>query len=69
MLQANTVVQMYALKHPDYTFQAWHVFVAYIIATWVACLLVCFFNRGMPWLSQAGIFFLLAGFFITVIVV
>lgn len=60
---------MYALKHPDYTFQAWHVFVAYAIATWIACLLVCFCNRAMPWMSKVGIFCLIAGFFITVIVV
>lgn len=66
--QANTVVQMYALKHADYTFAAWHVFVAYVITTWVACLLVCFCNRAMPGMSQAGIFFIIAGFFVTIIV-
>ncbi len=58
---------MYALKHPEYISQPWHVFITYIIATWMACLSVCFFNRAMPYLNQAGIFFLLAGFFITLI--
>lgn len=64
----NTVVQMYALNHPDFVAGRWHVFVVYVIVTWLACLSVCFFNRAMPWLNTAGIFFILAGFLITVIV-
>jgi choline transport protein len=67
--QSNTVIQMYALKHPDYVSEPWHVFVTYIITTWIACLIVCFFNKAMPYLNQIGIFFILAGFFITLIVV
>ena len=59
----------YALKHPDFTPQAWHVFVTYIIATWTACAMVCLFNRAMPYLNEIGIFFVLAGFVITIIVV
>ncbi|KAI0134052.1 amino acid/polyamine transporter I [Xylariales sp. AK1849] len=64
----NTVVQMYSLNHADFEAKAWHVFIAYILVTWVACLSVCFFNRAMPFLNNLGIFFILAGFFITVIV-
>lgn len=59
---------MYALKHPEFTAEAWHVFVTYVITTWIACALVCCFNKGMPYLNQIGIFFILAGFFITIIV-
>ena len=64
----NTVVQMYALNHPDFVAERWHVFVAYVIVTWLACLSVCFFNRAMPMLNNAGIVFIIAGFFITIIV-
>lgn len=66
---SNTIVQMYALQHPDYVFQAWHVFVTYIITTIIACVAVCCFNKAMPYLNHAGIFFILAGFLITIIVV
>lgn len=66
---SNTIVQMYALTHADYVPQPWHVFVTYIIATWIACLAVCFFNSAMPHLNKLGIFFILAGFIITLIVV
>ncbi|OCT48563.1 putative choline transport protein [Cladophialophora carrionii] len=66
---SNTVVQMYALKHPDFVSKPWHVFVTYIIVTWIACLIVCFFNEAMPRLNSIGIFFILAGFLITIVVV
>lgn len=59
----------YALKHPTLTVQPWQVFVTYIITTWLACAIVCLFNRAMPYLSQVGMFFILAGFVITIIVV
>lgn len=55
---------MYAVHHPDFVAQPWHVFVAYIIITWMACLSVCFANKIMPHLNGIGIFFILAGVFI-----
>lgn len=59
----------YALNHPGFQVQPWQVFVTYVIATWSACAIVCTCNRAMPYLNQVGIFFILAGFLITVIVV
>lgn len=67
--QHSNVCDRYALKHPDFVSEKWHVFVTYIIVTWIACLIVCFFNTAMPHLNTAGIFFILAGFIITLIVV
>lgn len=67
--QSNTIVQMYALQHPEFVAEAWHVFVTYIITTLVACFVVCAFNKAMPYLNHAGIFFILGGFIITLIVV
>ncbi|KAK6200736.1 hypothetical protein LQW54_009540 [Pestalotiopsis sp. IQ-011] len=64
----STVVQMYALNHPDFVADNWHVFVVYIIVTWAACLSVCFFNRAMPYLNNIGIFFILVGFLVTIVV-
>ncbi|OCT51456.1 putative choline transport protein [Cladophialophora carrionii] len=66
---ANTFVQMYALEHPDLEVQRWHVFVTYLIVTWLGCLSVCFFNRAMPYLNTIGIILILAGLLVTVIVV
>jgi len=65
----NTVVQMYAVTHPEFEAKAWHVFVAYIVATWIACSTVCLFNSAMPHMNSVGIFLILVGFFITVVVV
>lgn len=64
----STIVQMYALNHPDFVAESWHVFIVYIIVTWAACLSVCFFNRAMPYLNNIGIFFILSGFLITIVV-
>lgn len=60
---------MYALNHPDFTAQPWHVFVVYVITIWLACLLVCTANSAMPWLNNLGILTIIAGFFITIIAV
>lgn len=69
LIFANTIVQMYALKHPGFVAQPWHVFVTYVIATWLACAVVCSFNRFMPYLTQIGMFFIFAGFIITIVTV
>ncbi|OLN97360.1 Choline transport protein 4 [Colletotrichum chlorophyti] len=65
----NTVVQMYALNHAGFEARPWHVFVVYIIATWFACAMVCLANGAMPRINDFGVFAILAGFLITVIVV
>jgi amino acid transporter len=65
----NTVVQMYALNHPGFVAQPWHVFIVYIIATWFACAAVCLANRAMPLVNNFGVFIILVGFVITITVV
>ncbi|KAK2018112.1 amino acid permease [Colletotrichum eremochloae] len=65
----NTVVQMYALNHAGFEAKPWHVFIVYIIATWLACAMVCLANSAMPRINDFGVFAILAGFLITVIVV
>ncbi|KAL6246315.1 hypothetical protein RBB50_006551 [Rhinocladiella similis] len=66
---ANTIVQMYGVTHSDFEAKQWHVFVTYLIATWIACACVCLFNSGMPHLNTVGIVLILSGFFITIVVV
>ncbi|KAF7562833.1 hypothetical protein G7046_g1292 [Stylonectria norvegica] len=65
----NTVVQMYALNHAGFEAKPWHVFVAYILSTWLACAAVCLANSAMPKLNQIGVFAVLGGFLVTIIVV
>jgi choline transport protein len=59
---------MYALFHPDFVIQKWHVFVAYLICTWMCCLIVALANRALPTIESLGGFLVLAGFLISVLV-
>lgn len=65
----NQLVSMYALFHPEFVAKAWHVFVTYIIVTWICCTAVLFGNRGLPAISNVGMFLILAGVFVTIVVV
>ncbi|KAF3798267.1 Choline transport protein [Colletotrichum gloeosporioides] len=65
----NTVVQMYALNHDGFEAKPWHVFIVYIIATWLACAVVCLANSALPRINDFGVFAIIAGFFITIVTV
>ncbi|CAG9982781.1 unnamed protein product [Clonostachys byssicola] len=65
---SSSILQIYALKHPDYTVKEVHVFIVYVITTWLACFSVCFAGRAMPMLNQFGIYWLLSGLVITIVV-
>lgn len=65
----NSAVQMYAIHHPGFTAQSWHVFVVYVIFTWVACFAVIFGSALMPALNKGGAFCVVAFFVVTVVVV
>jgi amino acid transporter len=65
---ANQVISMYGLFHPDYAYERWHVFIVYLIYTWVACFLVMYANRALPTLTNVGLFLILAGCFVTIMV-
>ncbi|KAF2119309.1 choline transporter [Lophiotrema nucula] len=65
---ANQLVSMYGLFHGEFAWQRWNVFIAYIIITWLACAVVLFANRALPTVTTVGLFFILAGVFITIMV-
>lgn len=65
---ANQIISMWGLFHPTYTSQRWHVFVTYLIITWSCCACVLFANRALPAVNQLGLFFILAGVLITILV-
>jgi choline transport protein len=68
-IEASVCVQMYAVFHPDLVIQAWHTYVTYILLT-IVCVAFCiFFNRLIPKLQDAGLFLIVGGGLITIIVV
>ncbi|KAH8594553.1 amino acid/polyamine transporter I [Bisporella sp. PMI_857] len=65
---SNIAVAMYGLYHPGYTPERWHIFIGYLITTWIACCIVLFWHYGLPLLNNIGLFFILGGVLITVLV-
>jgi amino acid transporter len=68
LILANQAVSMWGLFHPEYAPERWNVFVAYLIITWVCCSIVLFANRTLPFISNLGLFFVLGGLIITILV-
>lgn len=64
----NVCVQMYAVTHPDYVSKPWHVFLGYIIMTWAGCFSVCYANKFVPYLNIIGVFFIIGGGLVTLVV-
>ncbi|KAI9932134.1 hypothetical protein MW887_009643 [Aspergillus wentii] len=61
-------VSMYALMHPGFVPQSWHVFVSFIICTWLCCCIVLFMNKFLPYVGNLGMILILGGVFVTIIV-
>ena len=61
-------VSMYAAFHPEFEALQWHVFVSFIVVTWLCFAIVLLANRAMPLFESLGGFFTIAGVLITLIV-
>lgn len=59
---------MYAAFHPALVVQRWHVFVSYLICTWISCAIVMLANKALPLLETLGMVFVIGGVGITIIV-
>ncbi|KAJ5146834.1 hypothetical protein N7526_000186 [Penicillium atrosanguineum] len=68
LIMAQQLVSMYALMHPDFTAQTWNTFITFLLCTWTCCAIVLFMNRWLPWIGNLGMFLILAGVFVTIIV-
>lgn len=68
LIMSQQTVSMYALMHPDFVPSTWNTFVGMLICTWVCCCIVLFMNRFLPSIGNIGMFFILAGVFITIVV-
>ena len=60
---------MYALYHPELVIEPWHVYVAFVLITWLCCAFVIFGNRFLPFLNNIGLFLIIVGGLVTIIVV
>lgn len=60
-------MSMYAAFHADFVTQQWHVFVSFLVITWLSCGIVLFANRFLPFFESLGGFFTITGVFITII--
>ncbi|KAH7100845.1 putative amino acid transporter [Auriculariales sp. MPI-PUGE-AT-0066] len=68
MLPANMCVQMYALLHPEFVQQPWHMYLAYVLVTWFCVALNVWGNRVLPALHTAGLLLICLGGPATIIV-
>ena len=59
---------MYAVQHPDFTTQRWHVFVGYLLVVWITGLTVLYLNRALPSVETIGGFTVAMGVLISIIV-
>lgn len=60
---------MYAVFHPDLAIRPWHVYVAFLLITWVCTATVIFGNRFIPYLQNVGLVLVIIGGLVTIIVV
>ena len=67
-IPANVVVQMYAVYHPDFVIQPWHSYVAFVCILWLVTAFVIFCNKLIPHLQHAGLFLIIVGGLVTIIV-
>lgn len=65
-IAAYMIVSMYAVYHPDYSPERWHIWVTYVLISWVCCLPVLFANKALPRIQQISGILLVVGLVITV---
>ncbi|KAI6088062.1 amino acid transporter [Hypoxylon rubiginosum] len=69
-ITSNILVQMYATYHQDtYVPEAWHVYVTYIGVLWISTFFIIFANKLIPYTQNCGMFFVVVGGIITIIVI
>ena len=64
----NQIITMYGLFRPDFEPKSWHVFVCYIIITWIACCATLFLNRILPLIEKLSLAVILIGCLTTITV-
>ncbi|KAK4193459.1 putative amino acid transporter [Podospora australis] len=68
-ITANISVNMYVIYHKDtYVHEPWHVYIAYLLVLWICAGMVIFANRLLPHTQNLGMFFVVVGGIVTIIV-
>ena len=60
---------LYSVYHPALVIQPWHVYIAYLLILWTCVCIVILLNRIIPYLQDLGLFLVLVGGLVTIIVV
>lgn len=66
-VNANIILAMWSLFRPDYEAELWHVYIVYLLITWICCFTVIFGNKLLPRISEIGLYLIVAGVFITIL--
>jgi choline transport protein len=62
------IITMAQLNRPGYIYQRWQVFLVFVVCAWLFAAVVLFLNKAIPRLEQVGSFFIIGGFFVTILV-
>jgi len=68
-IPANIAVQFYVVFNPGFEVRPWHTYVAFLGITWAGAGVCVFGNHIIPRMQQAGLFLILGGGLVTIIVV
>lgn len=68
-IPANICVEFYAVFHPEFVVQPWHTYVAFLCITWACCAFCILGNKLMPMMQNVGLFLIIVGGVVTIIVV
>ncbi|KAK3495480.1 amino acid permease-domain-containing protein [Neurospora crassa] len=69
-ITANICISMYSVYHQTtYTYEPWQVYITYLLVLWLSTAVVIFANRVIPHTQKIGMFFVIVGGIITIIVI
>ncbi|KAK3355346.1 amino acid permease-domain-containing protein [Neurospora tetraspora] len=69
-ITANICISMYSVYHQTtYTYEPWQVYVTYLLVLWLSTAVVIFANRVIPHTQNIGLFFVIVGGIVTIIVI
>jgi amino acid transporter len=68
-IPANIILQMYLIFHPDFIILPWHLFLTFVLVNIFCCATIVFGNKYQPILQSVGLFMVVVGGVVTVIVV
>lgn len=68
-IPANVTAQLYAIYNPEFVFEPWHSYVAFVLITWICTVFVIFGNKLISYLQYVGMSLIIFGGLVTIIVV